>query len=163
TASATADATATATATSSATASSTANASANANPTGKLGITVKVPVLERGQQQTAVGTGFKPGEVVTGVMNSDPLALGTQVANAQGTVTFTWAIPAGTDLGTHTVTLTGAESGSVAGTFKVVATGLAATGGTAPNGWIVLGALLLMFGLGSALVARSKRETVTAE
>lgn len=163
TAAADATATATSTATASATTSATASASANANPTGKLGITVKVPVLERGQQQTTVGTGFKPGEVVTGVMTSDPLALGTQVANAQGTVTFTWAIPAGTDLGTHTVTLTGAESGSVAGTFQVVAKGLAATGGTAPNGWIVLGALLLMFGLGTALVARSKRETVTAE
>lgn len=161
TASATASATTSATA--SATTSATASASANANPTGKLGITVKVPVLERGQQQTAVGTGFKPGEVVTGVMNSDPLALGTQVANAEGTVTFTWAIPAGTDLGTHTVTLTGAESGSVAGTFQVVAKGLATTGGTAPNGWIVLGALLLMFGLGTALVARSKRETIAAE
>ena len=163
TATATSTATSTATANTTATASTNANASADANPTGKLGITVKVPVLERGQQQTAVGTGFKPGEVVTGVMNSDPLALGTQVANAQGTVTFTWAIPAGTDLGTHTVTLTGAESGSVAGTFTVTAAGLATTGGTAPNGWIVLGALLLMFGLGSALVARSKRETVTAE
>ncbi|KJL48573.1 hypothetical protein RS84_01334 [Microbacterium hydrocarbonoxydans] len=163
TAAADATASATASATSTATASATASASANANPTGKLGITVKVPVLERGQQQTAVGTGFKPGEVVTGVMNSDPLALGTQVANAEGTVTFTWAIPAGTDLGTHTVTLTGAESGSVAGTFQVVAKGLATTGGTAPNGWIVLGALLLMFGLGTALVARSKRETIAAE
>lgn len=160
---ASAEAAAAANASASATTSASASASANANPTGKLGITVKVPVLERGQQQTAVGTGFKPGEVVTGVMHSDPLALGTQVANAEGTVTFTWAIPAGTDLGTHSVTLTGAESGSVAGTFQVVAKGLATTGGTAPNGWIVLGALLLMFGLGTALVARSKRETVTAE
>lgn len=162
-AAAAADVEANATASTTATANTNASASANANPTGKLGITVKVPVLERGQQQTAVGTGFKPGEVVSGVMNSDPLALGTQVANAEGTVTFTWAIPAGTDLGTHSVTLTGAESGSVAGTFQVVAKGLATTGGTAPNGWIVLGALLLMFGLGTALVARSKRETVTAE
>jgi len=163
TAAADVNANATASAETDATTTADASASANANPDGKLGITIKVPVLERSQQQTAIGTGFAPGEVVTGVMNSDPLALGTQVANSEGTVTFTWAIPAGTDLGTHTVTLTGAVSGSVAGTFQVVATGLASTGGTAPNGWIVLGALLLMFGLGTALVARSKRETVTAE
>lgn len=98
-----------------------ASATAAADATGTLGIAVKVPVLERGAQQTAIGAGFKPGEVVTGVMTSDPLALGTQVVNDQGTVTFTWAIPAVTDLGTHTVTLTGALSGSVAGTFTVSA------------------------------------------
>ena len=46
--------------------------------------------LERGEKQTAVGTGFKPGESVTGVMTSEPIALGTKVADAQGTVTFTW-------------------------------------------------------------------------
>ena len=141
-----------------------ASADAAAEPTGKLGLTIKHPRLEVSQQQTAVGTGFAPGEVVTGVMNSDPLALGTQVADDQGTVTFTWAIPAGTDLGTHTVTLSG-ESGTVAGTFQVVASssGLAATGGTLPNGWIILGALLVMFGLGAALLGRPRRAGTVAE
>ncbi|WP_460798452.1 choice-of-anchor G family protein [Microbacterium sp. GXF0217] len=157
--SATADATAAAAATSSA----SANASADADPAGQLGITVTVPKLERGDQQTAIGTGFTPGEVVTGVMSSEPLALGTQVANADGTVTFTWTIPAGTDLGAHTVTLTGAESGSVAGTFEVVADGLATTGSDVPSGWIALGVLLLMLGLGTALVARSRRAVTAAE
>ena len=75
--------------------------------------------LERGEKQTAVGTGFKPGESVTGVMTSEPIALGTKVADAQGTVTFTWTIPSGTDLGTHAVTLTGATSGSVSASFQV--------------------------------------------
>src|SRR5690606_39092339 len=130
---------------------------------GELGIKVQNPVLERGDKQTAIGTGFAPGEVVTGVMNSDPLALGTQVANEAGTVTFTWTIPAGTDLGTHTVTLTGAESGAVAGTFEVVATGLATTGGDSTVGWIGLGALLIMLGLGTALVARRRHVQAHAE
>ncbi|MGO2683488.1 MAG: hypothetical protein ACTIAA_04635, partial [Microbacterium sp.] len=95
---------------------------------GELGITIEHPVIEREQTQSATGTGFEPGEVVTGVMNSDPVELGTQTANADGTVTFTWTIPAGTDLGDHTVTLTGADSGSVSIDFKVVAKGLAVTG-----------------------------------
>jgi hypothetical protein len=161
--SATASATAAADSSASATASASASADAAADPAGQLAITIKVPVLERGAQQTAIGTGFTPGEVVTGVMSSEPLALGTQVADAQGTVTFTWAVPASTDLGTHTVTLSGTTSGSVAASFQVVASGLATTGGDLPNGWIALGALMLLFGLGTALVARSKRETVTAE
>ena len=96
-------------------------------------------------------------------MTSDPVALGTQVADGEGTVTFTWTIPADADLGTHTVTLTGAESGSVAGTFEVVADGLAGTGSDVPLGWIALGVLLLMLGLGTALVARSRRAVAAAE
>lgn len=124
---------------------------------------MKVPVLERGDKQTAIGTGFKAGEVVTGVMNSDPLALGTQVADAEGTVTFTWTIPAGTDLGVHSVTLTGADSGSVSGTFRVVADGLAATGGESTMGWVALSALLLMLGVGTALIARNRRVRTYAE
>ncbi|MGF6824138.1 hypothetical protein M2317_003067 [Microbacterium sp. ZKA21] len=163
TATADAAAAATATASASATATASADASADADPAGQLGITVKVPKLERGDKQTAIGTGFAPGETVTGVMSSSTVALGTQVANAEGTVTFTWTIPAGTDLGTHTVTLTGAESGSVAGTFEVVADGLATTGSDVPSGWIALGVLLLMLGLGAALVARSRRAVAAAE
>ncbi|MBO9625537.1 MAG: choice-of-anchor G family protein [Microbacterium sp.] len=143
------------------TTTASASANANANPAGKLGLTIAHPTLRVSQQQTAVGTGFQAGEVVTGVMSSTPLALGTQVANQQGTVTFTWAIPSGTDLGTHTVTLSG-QSGTVAGTFQVVAQGLAATGGSLPNGWIILGALLVMFGLGSALLARPRRAGAAA-
>ena len=163
TAAADASAEAAAEASSSATAEASASADAGADPGQQLGIRVLVPVLERGEKQTAIGTGFRPGEVVTGVMTSDPLALGTQVANAQGTVTFTWTIPADYDLGTHTVTLTGPTSGSIATTFKVVATGLATTGGEVQGGWIALAALLLMFGLGAMRVARTRRPLVDTE
>ncbi|GAA1536047.1 choice-of-anchor G family protein [Microbacterium ginsengiterrae] len=112
---------------------------------GELGITIKHPVIEREQVQSSTGTGFAPGEVVTGVMNSDPIALGTQVANTDGTVTFTWTIPAGTDLGAHTVTLTGEDSGSVSIGFQVVAKGLAATG-SEPGPAIPLALMLLAAG-----------------
>ncbi|MCP1428790.1 hypothetical protein J3D45_001288 [Microbacterium foliorum] len=164
-ASAAADASATATASASADATAAASASADAaaDPTGRIAITIKVPVLERGALQTAVGTGFQPGETVTGVMTSDPIALGTQVADAQGTVTFTWKVPSSTDLGTHVVTLTGASSGSVSADFRVVASGLATTGGEIQGGWIALAALLLMLGLGATRIARSRRPMVQTE
>ncbi|WP_372984547.1 choice-of-anchor G family protein [Microbacterium sp.] len=163
TAAADASAEAAAEASASATAEASASADAAADPTGPIAITIKVPVLERGEKQTAVGTGFQPGESVTGVMTSEPIALGTQVADAQGTVTFTWTIPSGTDLGTHAVTLTGATSGSVSASFQVVATGLATTGGEIQGGWIALAALLLMLGLGMTRVARSRRPLVQTE
>jgi len=158
-----AEATAAASATASATATASSSADAAADPTGNIAITIKSPVLERGKQQTAVGTGFTPGETVTGVMTSDPLALGSQVANAQGTVTFTWTVPTATDLGTHTVTLTGATSGSVSATFQLVASGLATTGGQLQSGWIALAALLLTLGLGTMRLARSRRPLVQTE
>ncbi|WP_417540873.1 choice-of-anchor G family protein [Microbacterium maritypicum] len=164
-ASAAADSSAEATAAASASATATASSSADAaaDPTGNIAITIKSPVLERGKQQTAVGTGFMPGETVTGVMTSDPLALGSQIANAQGTVTFTWTVPTAIDLGTHTVTLTGATSGSVSATFQLVASGLATTGGQLQSGWIALAALLLTLGLGTMRLARSRRPLVQTE
>jgi LPXTG-motif cell wall-anchored protein len=85
-------------------------------------------VLHRGELQTAIGTGFQPGEVVSGVQYSDPYPVGTQRADVDGTVTFTWVIPADTDISEHTITLTGEESGDVSGTFRVAAT--ATDGGT---------------------------------
>lgn len=96
-------------------------------------------------------------------MASDPVALGSQVANAQGTVTFTWTVPTATDLGSHTVTLTGATSGSVSASFQVVASGLATTGGQVQGGWIALAALLLVLGLGAMRLATSRRRLIRTE
>ena len=154
-----------ATATTDAQASSTADASADADPGTALSITIGKPMIQRSQQQTAIGTGFTPGETVTGVMDSDSIAVGSRVADEQGTVNFAWTIPANADLGTHTVTLTGPQSGSVAGTFRVVTSGsgLATTGGELLNGGIALGILLVMVGLGAALVFRSRREATLTQ
>ncbi|WP_431279166.1 Ig-like domain-containing protein [Leifsonia poae] len=100
-----------------------------------LGIIVRVPTLHRGDVEVAIGLGFNPGEQVTGTMRSAPFPLGTQKADRDGTVTFTWKIPAGADLGAHQVELTGAESGSVSGPFSVIAEPVAAGhgAGTGPG------------------------------
>lgn len=86
-----------------------------------VAVTVAHAEIAPGQEQTVVGTGFEDGEQITGVMNSDPVDLGTQTASADGEVEFTWTIPQGIDPGTHTVTLTGAASGEASARFVVVA------------------------------------------
>lgn len=91
-------------------------------------------------------------------MHSDPQALGTKTANADGTVTFTWTITAGTDLGAHSVVLTGADSGSVSGTFRVIAAGLAATG-YQPGPELPIALALLVLGGAVIVMSRRKKET----
>jgi hypothetical protein len=74
-----------------------------------------------GEGQTAVGSSFQPGEQVTAVMRSDPLELGTQVADAAGQVAFAWELPMGLAGGQHEVELVGALSGLHTASFTVVA------------------------------------------
>ncbi|MDR1806849.1 MAG: hypothetical protein LBR33_02875, partial [Propionibacteriaceae bacterium] len=83
------------------------------------------PAVAAGAQATVTGVGFMPGESVTGTMHSDPLDLGVQVADDNGEVTFIWTIPAGTAAGTHTVELTGDETGTVTTTLDVQGDSLA--------------------------------------
>jgi hypothetical protein len=85
----------------------------------KLAVTVAKASLLPGEQQTATGQYFKPGESVTATMYSDPYQVGTATADANGTVTFTWTVPASTDPGQHTIELVGATSGPGRATFTV--------------------------------------------
>jgi hypothetical protein len=89
---------------------------------------VTLAVISRGQTETGHGSGFQPGETVTGTQQSTPLDLGTQVADADGNVTFSWTIRADETFGTHTFTITGAESGTASATFRVVDGSLPPTG-----------------------------------
>jgi adhesin/invasin len=61
-------------------------------------------------------------------MLSTPLDIGTQIADPNGVVVFSWFIAATVDLGTHTLTVTGTQSGSVSRDFAVIAGRLSATG-----------------------------------
>jgi hypothetical protein len=125
---------------------------------GEISIEIVNPVRHRGEQQTTYGYGFLPGEVVTGVQNSHPLALGTQVADENGTVRFDWTIRSDEHLGTHTVVLTGETSGEVSATFRVVEDPalLASTGGVV---WPAAALGTLVLGLGAYLVVRRRRES----
>ncbi|MGC5169034.1 invasin domain 3-containing protein [Microbacterium sp. DT81.1] len=76
------------------------------------------------------GTGFLPGEQVSGVLQSDPVDVGTKTADDDGDVSYAIVLPADLTPGTHTVTLTGAQSGPAVGTFQVVGAPPAPAGGT---------------------------------
>jgi hypothetical protein len=89
-------------------------------PIRALSVSLSSVTLHPGDTATATGTGFVPGEIVHGLMTSNPLPLGVQVADANGTVIFTWTIPFDTTLGIHDVTLTGEISGSVTGLLTII-------------------------------------------
>lgn len=60
-----------------------------------------------GQVVQLTGDGFAPGETVAMTMHSSSLSLGTVKANAQGTITGSFTVPAGVDVGRHTVEFSG--------------------------------------------------------
>ncbi|MCL1906454.1 MAG: Ig-like domain-containing protein [Propionibacteriaceae bacterium] len=94
-----------------------------------LDMSILHPSRMPGETQVVSGYHFRPGEEVRLVVTSDPLDLGTQIADADGTVTFTFNIPQNMSGGTHTATLTGPDSGEIAKTFQVVIP-VVPTGGT---------------------------------
>jgi len=131
-------------------------------PAAGLAAAVVVPRLQRGQTQTGTGQGFQPGEVVTAEQHSSPLALGTQVADASGNVTFTWSIRAGEALGVHAFIVTGPQSGTASANFEVFAPAGGGGGGAAlPRTGSSVAVLITLAGLlllaGTVLVRRSRR------
>lgn len=105
--------------------------------------------------QTVTGTGFVEGESVTAVMHSTPFTIGTKTVGSSGAVTFTWKIPAGTEPGMHTVTLTGSISGPVSVEFLVTAEGDLVNTGFDAVPSIAIAALAL--GSGALLLMSSRR------
>lgn len=83
--------------------------------------------VAQGARQSVTGTGFAAGERVAAVVHSTPAQVGTASANAAGTVTLTFTVPATLATGTHRLVLTGATSGlSSAASFSVTAAPAAA-------------------------------------
>jgi LPXTG-motif cell wall-anchored protein len=123
-----------------------------------LGIAVKVSSLPPGDEQTATGSYFQPGEQVTAVMCSPScFAIGQGVAQADGTVVFTWVIPADAELGPHEVILTGEISGPVIGHFQVTPPA-PVTGSAVSPGFTTAAGLVLLLGLALLVLSRRRRE-----
>lgn len=94
---------------------------AAAEPTPDGPVTVSEPKVHPGDKVTFSAEGFYDSERVTGTVHSDPIDLGATNA-AAGKASLTWTVPADFELGSHEVTLTGADSGAVMqSTFDVVA------------------------------------------
>lgn len=119
------------------------------------------PSVAQGDSQSVTGTGFAAGEHVSGVLHSGAVALRPATANASGTATVTFTVPATLPAGGHTVVLTGVTSGlSSAATFTVLAgPSLAATGldGTAALSDALLGTALVISGAGALYAGRRRR------
>ncbi|MBP5800531.1 InlB B-repeat-containing protein [Microbacterium maritypicum] len=136
----------------------------------RLTAAVDTAEVRRGEQQTVIGGGFAPGELVSAVMRSDaPLQIGTATADTNGAVSFTWRIPS-SSLGAHAVVLTGNASGSVEASFDVIDSAataipeaphpdgdLAITGGGKPLPAVVAAFSLLSAGIALLWVGRLRR------
>ena len=92
-----------------------------AQPTPDGPVTLSEKTVHLGDTVTFTASGFYDSEQVTGAVHSDPVDLGPTDAEG-GEASFRWTVPADFELGSHEVTLTGADSGAVMqSTFDVVA------------------------------------------
>ncbi|MCZ2812676.1 MULTISPECIES: hypothetical protein [unclassified Modestobacter] len=119
-------------------------------------------VAKPGQQITHVLKGFKPNEKVTLVLHSTPVTLGVFTADANGVLTATYTLPAGTTLANHTLAFDG-DAGShyeIALTLTADGKALAYTGAsvTLP---LVAGTVLVGAGAGALVLSRRRTAGAT--
>jgi hypothetical protein len=67
---------------------------------------------------TVIGTGFESGQKVSGVVNSEPVELGTKIADEKGTVQFEFDASS-LEVGKHKVTLTAVGAKDYTGSAKL--------------------------------------------
>ena len=105
-----------------------------------------------GRKVVKVLTGFKPGEVVTVTLHSTPQTVGTFTADASGTVTVEFTVPAGTPTGDHTLVYEGDMGTYFQETLSVTAA--AATSNASSSSLAYTGAdIALPLGLGVGALA----------
>ena len=128
---------------------SQANTSGVASPDGGSATGDSTPL---GRKVVKVLTGFKPHEVVTVTLHSTPQTLGTFTADANGTVTVEFTVPAGTPTGEHTLVYEGNM-----GTYfqeSLTVTAAAATSNASSSSLAYTGAdIALPLGLGVGALA----------
>lgn len=138
------------------------------NPNPAPTVTLEKSTAKIGESIEIVGTGFTAGHEISAVLHSDPITIGTAVADERGVVRFSYTIPATTPIGSHEIILTDAATGvSVkvpflieAATTKEAAT--AKSRGLAKTGADVAGlmALAALFAATGAVVStRAKRRS----
>lgn len=144
-------------------------------PEPQPAVSLGVGSIRAGDDITISGTGFTPGATIAFELHSDPIALGTLTADADGALQGTLRIPASTPAGAHTLVAlsgstviastaltvtaaTGAGTGGQAGGSAVVpGGGLAATGADAPVALVAFGVIVAV--MGGLLVRRRRVES----
>ncbi len=112
--------------------------------------------IEAGRNLVFTLTGLQPQEKVTVTIHSKTVTLPQMKANAAGTLTVTWKIPANFAPGRHTVTAACEKSGTFTKTFTVLSPEKLARTGAAAS----LLPLLALFtlGAGTVLTRRGKEK-----
>lgn len=116
--------------------------SGNATPPSTAALTLSLGSGKVGDRITTSGTGFAPGAQVSFEFHSAPVDLGTATAGADGTVSFTFAVP-NVAAGAHTLTASVDGTVVASSAFTVAASAaplaasaapVAATSGSADGG-----------------------------
>lgn len=79
----------------------------NSDPT----VTLEKSTVKIGESIEIVGTGFTADHEISAVLHSDPITIGTAVADESEVVRFSYTIPATTPIGSHEIILTDATIG----------------------------------------------------
>lgn len=86
---------------------------------GALTVTSSIDSVVQGGTIAFTGAGFRVGDEVTATVNSEPVVIGTRTASVFGTVAFDWTVPAGFEVGRHTIVLETADGRSASLQFEV--------------------------------------------
>ena len=140
----------------------TPNPGSGLNPNPAPTVTLEKSTAKIGESIEIVGTGFTVGHEINAVLHSDPLMIGTAVADERGVVRFSYTIPATTPIGSHEIVLTDAATGVSAKVPLLVEAATAQSRGLAKTGADVAGlmALAALFAATGAVVStRAKRRS----
>lgn len=149
----------------------------NPEPQPKPTLALAAGSIRAGKDITISGTGFAPGASIAFELHSDPIALGTLTADADGALQGTLRIPATAPAGAHTLvalsgttviartalTVTAAAGtgtgtgGQAGGSAAAPGAGLASTGLDAPVAVVAIGVILSV--MGGMLVRRRRVES----
>ncbi len=99
-------------------------------PTARIALSTAT--AKAGDAITITGGGFEAAESIAGVIQSDPVSIGSVTSDAAGEYVFTFTLPSTVPAGSHTVKLTGASSGVVLTAPLTVTAAQVATTTTAP-------------------------------
>lgn len=123
--------------------------------------------VQRGDEQTFYASGFDAGEIVVGIINSDPIALPAQAADSDGNVEWTFTVAEDQDLGSHQgIAVSTAVGDSAMAEYRVVAGAALDTGAgdgdggplasTGANVTALIAATVLLLGAGAVMIKRRR-------
>ena len=124
-----------------------------------------------GESQTFYASGFDEGETVVAMIQSTPLGLPAEIADADGNVQWTFDVPEGFELGMYIGTATSIDHGDQASAqFEVVAASAGGSGdgdagagagegdlaATGANVTALIAATVLLLGAGAVMIKRRR-------